>query len=196
MEETVANKPIMERRRHRCRRLQEWNALSYRGVETCHTPLPLWLGNPGRSDGENRRKEANSPSAEHQAPEILLVDDDSVLLESLAELIDLRIPQARVVTCLSGAAALALAASSDFHAIISDVKMPEMDGLTLMTELRRRRPATPIILLTGHGDWQLHTRALELGAFAFLPKPLDRDLFIASLEQALGLRSSREQGTA
>jgi CheY-like chemotaxis protein len=159
-------------------------------------PFRMSLGHPDRSDKPAPCAEGHSPSLEHEAPQILLVDDDPVLLESLADLINLRMPRARLTTCLSGTAALGLAAASDFHAIITDIKMPEMDGLTLMTELRQRRPSTPIIVITGHGDQQLRAKAVEFGAFAFIQKPLNRDLFIASLQQALVQRVSRGEGTA
>jgi DNA-binding NtrC family response regulator len=156
----------------------------------------MWLGHPDRSDKPSARVEGHAPNLELQAPEILLVDDDPDLLESLADLIHLRIPQARLTTCLSGAAALGLAAASDFHAIITDLKMPEMDGLTLMAQLRQRRPSTPILVITGHGEQELRAKAADLGAFAFIQKPLNRDRFIASLQQALVQRVSRGEGTA
>ena len=160
------------------------------------TPLRVWLGDPNQRDMPAPYVEGRSPTFDLQAPKILLVDDDPVLLESLADLIHLRMPQARLTTCLSGAAALGLAAASDFHAIVTDVKMPEMDGLTLMAQLRQQRPFTPILVITGHGDQELRAKAASLGAFAFIQKPLNRDLFMASLHQALMQRVSGGEGTA
>lgn len=85
-------------------------------------------------------------------PDILIVDDDAMLLDTLADFIDLRLPHVRVATCLSGVAALGLIAATDFHAIITDLKMPNMDGLTLLKEIQRLRPSTPVLIITGHGD--------------------------------------------
>lgn len=159
-------------------------------------PWDIWMGAPPRRDARHPEGEGHSASPDQGALEILLVDDDPLLLESLADLIDLRFPHARVTTCLSGAVALELAGRQNFHAIITDVKMPGMTGLMFMTELQRRRPMTPVIVITGHGDLASRSRAMELGASAFLQKPLNRDVFVASLRQALGRQQSGGPGAA
>ena len=119
-----------------------------------------------------------------------------MLLDTLADLIDLRMPNARVMTCGSGAHALTMAAVTQFDVIVTDLKMPHMDGLTLITKLRVIQPATPILIITGHGDQVLRAEADELGAFAFIPKPLDRETFMVSLQRALAQRGSHGQGQA
>src|SRR5204863_104616 len=77
---------------------------------------------------------------------------------------------------------------TDYDAIVSDIKMPGMDGLALLHEIRDLRPATPTLMITGHGERDLAVQALRGGAYDFVQKPIDRDYFVASLERAIQLR--------
>src|SRR2546425_11020614 len=63
--------------------------------------------------------------------------------------------------------------------------MPGMDGLALLAEIRRRQPDTPILIITGHGEYDLSVRALRGGAYDFIQKPIDRDHFVAALYRAI-----------
>jgi PAS domain S-box-containing protein len=119
---------------------------------------------------------------------VLVVDDDRALLAALPETITLRMPDVVVETCDSGATALELIDSTDYDAVISDIKMPGMDGIALLEEIGRRRPRTPTLLITGHGDRELAVQALRGGAYDFIQKPIDRDYFVASLTRAVERR--------
>ncbi|PYV39148.1 MAG: hypothetical protein DMG06_23970 [Acidobacteria bacterium] len=121
-------------------------------------------------------------------PYILIVDDDVVLLQALPALLRLRMKAVRIDTCDSASRALARIAACDYDAIITDIKMPGMDGLALMAEIRLLRPNTPTLLITGHGEHDLALRALQGGAYAFIQKPIDRDSFMASLNDAIRKR--------
>src|SRR5207237_8866198 len=77
---------------------------------------------------------------------------------------------------------------TDYDAIVSDGKMPGMDGLALLHEIRELRPSTPTLMITGHGERELAVQALRGGAYDFVQKPIDRDYFIASLERAIQRR--------
>jgi len=118
-------------------------------------------------------------------PRILIVDDDAVLLEGLSGMLRIRIPDAQIHTALSAAAGLELLETLEYEAIISDIKMPLMDGLKFMERVKELRPETPILLITGHGDDALAVQSVTGGAYAFIPKPIDRDYFLAWLERAL-----------
>src|SRR2546427_11753068 len=67
--------------------------------------------------------------------------------------------------------------------------MPGMDGLALLTEIRMRRPDTPTLMITGHGEHDLAVHALRGGAYDFIQKPIDRDYFVASLRRAIERRA-------
>lgn len=124
---------------------------------------------------------------------ILLVDDDPALLTSLSAALRLREPDLTVDRAESAAAALKLVAAADYDAIVTDIKLPGMDGLSLLAELRERIPEVPALLITGHGQHDLAVQALRGGAFDFIQKPIDRDYFLASLNRAVQVRQLSRQ---
>ena len=118
-------------------------------------------------------------------PRVLIVDDDPALLQALPETLRLRMGGVTVDTADSGEAALDRIAARDYDAIVTDIKMPGTDGLTLLAEIRARRPDTPTLMITGHGEHALAIHALRGGAYDFIQKPIDRDYFVASLRRAI-----------
>jgi CheY-like chemotaxis protein len=68
-------------------------------------------------------------------------------------------------------------------AVLSDINMPGMDGLELLAEIKQRFPDLPVMMVTAYGDNNRRRRARELGAFQFLPKPVDFDQLKAQLRQ-------------
>ncbi|HKX19859.1 MAG TPA: SpoIIE family protein phosphatase [bacterium] len=126
-------------------------------------------------------------------PRVLVVDDDPALLEALPDTIRLRMPGTTVETCSSAAPALAQIGALDYDAIVSDIKMPGMDGLALVAQVRAVRPDTPVLLITGHGEHDLAVRSLRAGAYDYVQKPIDREYFVASLGRAIHVRQLRRQ---
>jgi FixJ family two-component response regulator/anti-sigma regulatory factor (Ser/Thr protein kinase) len=126
-------------------------------------------------------------------PRVLIVDDDPALLEALPETIRLRMPGTLVETSAAAAPALRLIGATDYDAIISDIKMPGMDGLSLLDHVRTLRPDTPVLLITGHGEHDLAIQSLRAGAYDYIQKPIDREYFIASLRRAAQVRQLRRQ---
>jgi signal transduction histidine kinase len=121
-------------------------------------------------------------------PHVLIVDDDRALLQALPEALHLRLDGVIVDTCDSATAALEHIATTDYDAIISDIKMPGIDGLALLAEIHALRPDTPTLLITGHGEHDLAVQALRGGAYDFIQKPIDREYFVASLTRAIRVR--------
>jgi PAS domain S-box-containing protein len=119
---------------------------------------------------------------------ILLVDDDTALLDALPQALRLRMNGIEIDTSETAVEALERIRDIDYDAIVSDIKMPGMDGLALLNEIRELRPATPTLMITGHGERDLAVQALRGGAYDFVQKPIDRDYFVASLERAIHLR--------
>ena len=116
---------------------------------------------------------------------ILIVDDDTALLQALPQALFLRMPNVNVDTSDSAAGALQLIRAREYDAIVSDIKMPGMDGLALLVKIRELRQNTPTLLITGHGDHNLAIQALRGGAYDFIQKPIDRDYFVAALRRAI-----------
>ena len=121
---------------------------------------------------------------------VLIVDDDLALLEALPEALRLRMGGVTVETADSAAVALERIAARDYDAIVADIKMPGMDGLELLTEIRTRRPDTPTLMITGHGENELVVGALRGGACDFIHKPIDRDYLVTALQRAMATREA------
>src|SRR5467141_1821639 len=129
---------------------------------------------------------------------VLIVDDDPALLQALPETLRLRMDGVTVDVADSAAAALGRIVARDYDAIVTDIKMPGMDGFALLAEIRTHRPATPTLMITGHGEHDLVVDALRGGAYDFIQKPIDRDYFVGSLVRAtqmrqLGRRAKEQQ---
>lgn len=119
------------------------------------------------------------------APRILLVDDDTALLQALPHMVALRIHGVQVDTADSAIEALERIQTYSYDAIVSDIKMPGMDGLELLARIREIQPETPTILITGHMDPALMLDAIKNGAYDFIQKPIDRIYFVAALYRAI-----------
>ncbi|GCE28614.1 hybrid sensor histidine kinase/response regulator [Dictyobacter alpinus] len=124
---------------------------------------------------------------------ILIVDDDAALLQALPQVVDLRMKNVQVETTDSAQQALELIKENDYDAIVSDVKMPGMDGIELLSHIRELRPDTPVVLITGHGDHGLAIKAIRGGAYDYILKPIDRDAFVNALQRAMQTRQLRRK---
>ncbi len=114
---------------------------------------------------------------------VYVVDDDAAVRDSLTVLFE-----ARGYTVHAFAAAgdfLAIAASLRPGCLISDIRMPEMDGLELQQRLVERALHFPLIVITGHGDVPLAVRAMKVGAVDFIEKPFAAAMILASLDSAI-----------
>ena len=117
---------------------------------------------------------------------ILLVDDDANLRRVLE--IQLESSGHAVTTADSAAAALEHLDAEGFDVIITDIRMPEMDGLALLGEIKRRDPGAVVVILTAHGDIKSAVRALKEGAFDFLTKPIAEQTLLSTVARASNFR--------
>jgi two-component system response regulator GlrR len=127
------------------------------------------------------------------ASDVLLVDDDPDLLK----LISLRLTSAgyRVRTADSGETALAALAVQRPAAVITDLKMPGIDGLALFDAIHRQHPAMPVIILTAHGTIPEAVSATQRGVFGFLTKPFDSQELLQKVAAAVRLSGGEAEPT-
>ena len=117
------------------------------------------------------------------SPLIHLIDDDAAVRDSLALLIGT--VGLRVTTWAEPLAFLAGFDRQAIGAIVLDVRMPGLSGLTVLERLRAEGVDQPVVMLTGHGTVELCRRAFKSGAAEFLEKPVDDELLIETLQTAV-----------
>lgn len=115
---------------------------------------------------------------------LLVIDDDEVLLQAIQDAIRFRLPDVAVSTSPSAEDAIRLLMLHHYDVALSDIRMPLMDGYRLLSRIQSLKPAMPVLLMSGHLDAVRDTDAKQVGAFAILRKPLDRELLISQLQLA------------
>jgi DNA-binding NtrC family response regulator len=117
------------------------------------------------------------------AKRILLVDDEVAFTNSLSRLLLVRGYEVKAVN--DGKEALRVLGEAPFDAVVLDLKMPGMDGITTLEEIQQLGLFTQTIILTGHGAAETAEKARKMGAHDFLHKPFDLKELLASIEGAL-----------
>ncbi|MEN5035554.1 sigma-54-dependent transcriptional regulator [Pseudomonas sp. TWI929] len=118
--------------------------------------------------------------------QVILVDDDPHLRQALSQTLDLA---GLKVVALADAQGLAERIEADWPGVVvSDIRMPGIDGLQLLEQLHARDSELPVLLITGHGDVPLAVQAMRAGAYDFLEKPFATDALLDSVRRALALR--------
>ncbi|MEJ5376419.1 MAG: response regulator [bacterium] len=123
-------------------------------------------------------------------PRVLVVDDEEDFLETLVN----RLKRRGLPTqgALSGSRALEMLEAEGFDVVVLDVRMPGMDGLDVLKEIKDRWPFVEVILLTGHGSVESGIQGMRLGAFDYVMKPADLEDLMEKIQQAHERRSLRE----
>lgn len=121
---------------------------------------------------------------------ILLVDDEADYLETLVKRLARRGVEAWAVH--SGEAALEHLGQQAADVVVLDVKMPGMDGLEALRQIKERHPLVEVIMLTGHANVEVAIEGMELGAFDYLMKPTELDELLFKLQDACARKSLQE----
>jgi DNA-binding response OmpR family regulator len=114
--------------------------------------------------------------------QLLLVDDEERFLSTTSKLITQK--GIKVFTATSGADALEILKRENIHVVILDVKMPGMDGMATLNEIKCRFPLVEVIMLTGHGTIESAVEGLKSGATDYLTKPIEIEVLIAKAKEA------------
>ncbi len=114
---------------------------------------------------------------------VYVIDDDEAMRHSLEFL--LNSADFEVTLFESAQGFLEGVAELEFGCVVSDVRMPGIDGIEMLRRLQTLNCRFPVIIMTGHGDVPLAVEAMKLGAFDFLEKPFDDDLLISMIDSGL-----------
>lgn len=122
---------------------------------------------------------------------VMLVDDEIDFLDTLIKRMEKR--NVAVKGANSGEQALLLLDEGLVDVIVLDVKMPGMDGIDTLKEIKRRHPLIEVILLTGHANVEVAIQGMELGAFDYLIKPISIDELLYKVQDAYEKSSIRKK---
>ncbi len=115
-------------------------------------------------------------------PRILVCDDEEGVRESLRLILsdDYDLTFAR-----HGAEALEQVSQKDYDLILLDIKMPRIHGLEVIKQIKKIRPQTPVIIVSGYQSTEIATEALKLGADDYVPKPFESSQILTAVQNAL-----------
>jgi DNA-binding NtrC family response regulator len=113
---------------------------------------------------------------------VLLVDDEREFVQTLSERLMMR--DMGLAVAYDGESALNLIKEDEPEVIIVDLKMPGVDGFDVLRKVKETRPEIEVIILTGHGHEEDRKLCMDLGAFAYLQKPLDINVLSETIQKA------------
>lgn len=113
---------------------------------------------------------------------VLVVDDEEDFLETIVKRLKTR--KIEVTGVDSGVKALSIIDDRDFDVVILDVKMPGLDGIDTLREMKKKKPLLEVIMLTGHASVESGIQGMQLGAFDYVMKPVALDELLEKMRQA------------
>ncbi|MCU0597662.1 MAG: sigma-54 dependent transcriptional regulator [Desulfobacterales bacterium] len=124
-------------------------------------------------------------------PSILIVDDETSILKTLSGI--LSDEGFETITASNGYEALKILDSESPDLVLLDIWMPGIDGIDTLKEIKKIQPATPVVMITGHGTIETAVNATKIGAFDFIEKPISIDKVIVAINNALNFRRLEEE---
>ena len=125
------------------------------------------------------------------SPLVLLVDDEVPFVETMSKRLSKR--QLMVLPAYTGREALEMLGKNAVDVVILDVKMPGMDGIQTLRQIKQTYPLVEVIMLTGHATIETAVEGMRLGAFDYLMKPCEIEELLAKVGEAKEKMSKHEQ---
>ena len=122
---------------------------------------------------------------------VMLVDDEKDFLETLCKRLLKR--KLDVISATGGLEAIAKLEETPVDVVVLDVRMPGMNGIETLKEIKRIKPSVEVLMLTAHADVQVAMEGMELGAFDYLMKPMEIDDLLYKLQDAYKKKWCREE---
>ena len=114
---------------------------------------------------------------------VLVIDDERIVLDSITKI--LKDEDFAVDVNLSGRQGLELALQKDYDIVLTDLRMPDIGGMRVLRDIKRAKPATPVVMITGFGSVQSAVQAMKLGAAEYLEKPFAPEDLVKVIQKAL-----------
>jgi DNA-binding NtrC family response regulator len=119
---------------------------------------------------------------------VLVIDDEQIVLDSVRRILEAE--GMAVNAALNSGEGLAAAVGRPFDIVLSDIRMPEIGGMKVLRDIKRAKPALPVVLITGYATVSSAVQAMKLGAADYIEKPFTPDALISAVLRAL--ESSRK----
>ena len=114
---------------------------------------------------------------------ILVIDDERSIRNTMKDILEFE--KHKIVLAENGRVGLDTATRDEFDLIFSDIKMPEMDGIELLEQLKEQSVETPVVMISGHGNIDTAVECIKKGAFDFIEKPIDLNRLLVTVRNAL-----------
>jgi DNA-binding response OmpR family regulator len=127
-------------------------------------------------------------------PLVMVVDDEDKVRRYLSRLLEKR--GFRIFAAADGQTALDMLDQTDFDIVLLDVLMPGLDGISVLKEIKKRKPFTEVIILTGNASVNTGVQGLQLGAIDYMLKPINLESLLLCMQEALEQRRFRTRNSA
>ena len=121
--------------------------------------------------------------------EILLIEDESAIRRVLGKILAEESKNYKVTEAPDGLAGMDLIKDNDYDLVLCDIKMPKMDGVEVLQAIKKIKPDTPVVMISGHGDLETAVNTMRLGAFDYISKPPDLNRLLNTVRNALDRKS-------
>jgi DNA-binding NtrC family response regulator len=120
---------------------------------------------------------------------VLAIDDERIVLDSITKI--LKAENFAVEVSLSGRQGLEWATQKDYDIVLTDLRMPDIGGMRILRDVKRVKPAIPVVMITGFGTVKSAVQAMKLGAAEYLEKPFSPDELVKTINSALQIAVTR-----
>lgn len=121
---------------------------------------------------------------------VLVIDDERIVLDSISKI--LKEENFTVEVSMSGRQGLQSATQNDYDLVLTDLRMPDIGGMRILRDVKRVKPAVPVVMITGFGTVKSAVQAMKLGAAEYLEKPFSPDQLVKTVNSALHMAETRE----
>ena len=121
---------------------------------------------------------------------VLAIDDERIVLDSIRKILEEE--DFTVEAFISGRQGLAAATQNEYDLVLTDLRMPDIGGMRILRDVKRIKPAMPVVMITGFGTVKSAVQAMKLGAAEYLEKPFSPDQLLKSVNKALDIAATRE----
>lgn len=118
-------------------------------------------------------------------PKILIIEDEAAIRRVLTKILSEESSTYQVEEAEDGVQALEKIKNTDYDLVLCDIKMPKMDGVELLEEVKKIKPEIPMVMISGHGDMETAIQTMRLGAFDYISKPPDLNRLLNTVRNAL-----------